>query len=85
MDTPGIRGLELWNFEGKIEPDFGDIEALSSQCRFRNCQHGREPDCAVRDAVDRGDLDRARLAAFARPSPRFGGRSEAATIKTLWR
>ena len=64
MDTPGMRGLELWGSEAKLAPDFADIEALSSQCKFRNCKHGPEPGCAVRAAIERGDLDPVRLANY---------------------
>jgi ribosome biogenesis GTPase len=64
MDTPGMRGLELWDSEDNVAPDFSDIEALALACKFRNCQHGSEPKCAVRAAVERGELDAARVATF---------------------
>ncbi|MEQ1614181.1 MAG: ribosome small subunit-dependent GTPase A, partial [Hyphomicrobiaceae bacterium] len=64
MDTPGMRGLEMWDSEDNVAPDFSDIEALALECKFRNCQHGSEPKCAVRAAVDRGELDAARVATF---------------------
>jgi ribosome biogenesis GTPase / thiamine phosphate phosphatase len=64
IDTPGLRGLELWDSEETTEPNFDDIEALALACKFRNCQHRSEPKCAVRAAVERGDLDRAHLAAY---------------------
>ena len=57
IDTPGMRGLELWNPENDVDTDFDDIETSASGCRFRNCKHDREPGCAVRDAVERGGLD----------------------------
>ena len=44
--------------------NFDDIEALATQCRFRDCRHDSEPGCAVRAAVDRGDLDAARFASY---------------------
>ena len=53
IDTPGIRGLELWN-AASVESHFEDIEALAAQCRFRDCRHESEPGCAVRAAVERG-------------------------------
>jgi ribosome biogenesis GTPase / thiamine phosphate phosphatase len=62
IDTPGLRGLELWNAPISVEAKFDDIEALAVQCRFRDCRHDREPGCAVRAAVERGDLDAERLA-----------------------
>lgn len=76
IDTPGMRGVELWNTPQGVDNDFEDIEALATQCKFRNCRHDSEPACAVRAAVGRGDLEAGRLASYvkrARPlqvSPR---------------
>jgi ribosome biogenesis GTPase len=64
IDMPGMRGLELWKSEDKVGEDFDDIEALASGCRFRNCRHDREPGCAVRAALGRGDIESARLATY---------------------
>jgi ribosome biogenesis GTPase len=36
---------------------FADIDDLTGQCRFADCSHGNEPGCAVRDALDHGELD----------------------------
>jgi len=66
IDTPGMRGLELWNPTEQAEPDFSDIEALAATCKFRDCQHETEPACAVRAAVKRGELDAARLEAYVK-------------------
>jgi ribosome biogenesis GTPase len=43
---------------------FRDIVALASQCRFGDCRHGSEPDCAVKAAIDAGTLDGGRFASF---------------------
>jgi ribosome biogenesis GTPase len=64
VDTPGLRGLELWNAEEVHHDNFDDIKRVVLQCRFRNCRHETEPGCAVRSAVVRGDLDATRLAAY---------------------
>jgi ribosome biogenesis GTPase len=64
IDTPGMRGIELWTTEKAADINFDDIEALAAQCKFRNCLHDSEPACAVRDAVGRGDLEAKRLAAY---------------------
>lgn len=64
IDTPGMRELALWAGEAEIDEAFGDIEALAEQCRFRDCAHGAEPGCAIREAVERGALDPARLASY---------------------
>lgn len=60
LDTPGMRSLALWDDEG-IERAFADIEALAVACRFNDCAHDREPGCAVRSAIEAGELASARL------------------------
>jgi ribosome biogenesis GTPase / thiamine phosphate phosphatase len=64
IDTPGMRGLELWKSEDNVKADFDDIEALASGCRFRNCRHDREPGCAVHAALERGDIESGRVASY---------------------
>lgn len=66
IDTPGMRGVELWNTSKGVESNFDDIETLASECRFRNCRHESEPACAVRTAVQRGTLEAGRLASFVK-------------------
>ena len=61
MDTPGMAGLVLWDAEPEPVEDFADIDELAGQCKFRNCAHDREPGCAVRAAIEDGDLDAGRL------------------------
>ncbi|HKW64637.1 MAG TPA: ribosome small subunit-dependent GTPase A [Candidatus Acidoferrum sp.] len=61
MDTPGLRELQLWDADEGISQTFADIESLATQCRFRNCRHEGEPDCAVQAAIDSGALALARL------------------------
>jgi ribosome biogenesis GTPase / thiamine phosphate phosphatase len=62
LDTPGMRELQLTDAASGIADTFEDIQTLSAQCRFGNCQHEHESGCAVRDAVEHGRLDPARLA-----------------------
>ena len=74
IDTPGMRGVELWNTGKDVDNNFEDIEALALECKFRNCRHDTEPGCAVRAAVDRGDLEADRVARYvklARPLPLY--------------
>jgi len=60
IDGPGIRELKLWDGEG-LEAAFEDVADLAGACRFRDCRHAGEPGCAVAAAVERGQLDAARL------------------------
>jgi ribosome biogenesis GTPase len=61
LDTPGIRELQLTDVGQGLADVFRDIEDLSGQCRFRDCQHMTEPKCAVQNAIAAGELDEARL------------------------
>ena len=67
IDTPGMRGLELWADAEVVAPapNFDDIEDFAAQCKFRNCRHQTEPGCAVRAAVARGEISAERVAKFA--------------------
>ncbi len=63
LDTPGMRELQLVDEEG-LGAVFGDIAALAGHCRFRDCTHGSEPGCAVRQALASGELEAERLEHF---------------------
>lgn len=64
VDMPGVRGLGLWDAEAGIEAAFADVEELAESCRFRDCRHGDEPGCAVRAAVESGELSPRRFASY---------------------
>ncbi|KAF7785564.1 ribosome biogenesis GTPase [Pseudoalteromonas rubra] len=61
LDTPGMRELQLGGCDAGISSAFADIEQLSEQCRFSDCQHDQEPGCAVHRAVESGALSQRRL------------------------
>ena len=61
IDTPGMRALRLLDTQDGVDEVFADIVDLAGHCRFSDCQHVAEPDCAVLDAIERGDLDADRL------------------------
>jgi ribosome biogenesis GTPase / thiamine phosphate phosphatase len=56
IDTPGMRELGMWNVSEGLDNTFSEIDALSSECRFRDCSHESEPGCAVRMALESGEL-----------------------------
>lgn len=64
IDTPGIRSIGVVGDEESLGAVFADVVALAETCRFSDCRHDREPDCAVQDAIDRGELDPERLASW---------------------
>jgi ribosome biogenesis GTPase len=56
IDTPGLRGVGLQADAGGVGRAFPDVDRLAGECRFRDCRHEAEPGCAVRRALDDGDL-----------------------------
>ncbi len=65
IDTPGMRELQLWDVDaGALDHAFADIAALAARCRFRDCTHRAEPDCAIQAALDDGSLDLERWQSF---------------------
>ena len=66
VDTPGLRELALWDGANGIAATYDEVAGLAPSCRFRDCRHEGEPGCAVRLAADSGEIDAARLEAFAK-------------------
>lgn len=62
LDTPGMRELQLTDASSGVADVFADLQALSEQCRFADCQHETEPGCAVLTALESDDVDGARFA-----------------------
>ena len=61
IDTPGMRELQLWGSVSGLQDSFGDVEELARQCRFSDCQHEKEPGCAVQSALQAGVMGQARF------------------------
>ena len=65
IDSPGLQEFGLRHLSPKaIEHGFLELRPLLGQCRFRDCRHDREPDCAVHAAVKSGDISPRRYAVF---------------------
>lgn len=64
IDTPGLRGVGLYDAESGVGQVFAEIEELARRCRFQDCAHESEPGCAVRSAVDDGELPVRRLESY---------------------
>jgi ribosome biogenesis GTPase len=56
LDTPGLRAVGLLAAADGLDSAFGELTALAAQCRFADCSHRTEPGCAVRAALESGDL-----------------------------
>jgi ribosome biogenesis GTPase len=61
LDTPGMREIQIADCKEGIATTFADIEAYAEQCKFSDCQHQTEPDCAVQQAIVSGELEQRRL------------------------
>jgi ribosome biogenesis GTPase len=66
IDTPGMRELQLWADEKSLGGSFEDIEELAARCRFSDCRHQSEPGCAVKAAIEEGDLDEGRFRSYVK-------------------
>ena len=66
IDTPGLRELQLWADEEEAGAAFPEIEELAALCRFRDCRHESEPGCAVRAALEAGELDAGRFSGWGK-------------------
>ncbi|MFF0532078.1 ribosome small subunit-dependent GTPase A [Nocardia amikacinitolerans] len=64
IDTPGLRGIGLWDAAEGIEKTFSDIETFAARCRFGDCSHEGEPGCAVREAIETGALTQRRFDSY---------------------
>jgi ribosome biogenesis GTPase len=65
VDTPGLREVGMWALSpAELDQCFPELRAFLQGCKFADCRHSVEPGCAVRDAVARGDVSRARYESF---------------------
>jgi ribosome biogenesis GTPase len=64
IDTPGMREFQLWESASGLDATFEDIASLAANCRFRDCKHETESDCAVQGAIESGDLSLVRFESF---------------------
>ena len=61
LDTPGLRAVSLWTAGEGLRRAFSDVTELAERCRFDDCSHRSEPDCAVHEAITAGVLSEQRL------------------------
>ncbi|MEM7174494.1 MAG: ribosome small subunit-dependent GTPase A [Chlamydiota bacterium] len=75
IDTPGIQSFSLWNLASdEVRSYFPDFSPFDPHCRFPDCTHQHEPDCAVKEALEAGRIHPMRYASYsallADPSPK---------------
>ncbi|WP_373305142.1 ribosome small subunit-dependent GTPase A [Streptomyces bluensis] len=91
IDTPGLRGVGLWDAGTGVGQVFSEIEELAAECRFHDCAHAAEPGCAVLAAVDSGALPERRLDSYRkllRENQRIVAKTDArvrAEIRREWK
>lgn len=68
IDMPGMRELGMLGVAEGLDDTFTDIGELARQCRFTDCSHSSEPGCAVRAAIERGELAEERLQGYLKLS-----------------
>lgn len=65
IDTPGVKELGIYDIEShEIAQYFPEMRALMSQCKFNNCKHVNEPNCAVKEAVNDGRIAETRFGSY---------------------
>nr|WP_153665791.1 ribosome small subunit-dependent GTPase A [Chitinophaga sp. SYP-B3965] len=65
IDTPGVREFGIVDIpKTELSQYFLDMQPFLPNCQFNNCQHLDEPDCAVKDAVEAGELDMERYLSY---------------------
>lgn len=70
IDTPGMRELQLESAD--LSRAFSDLEDLAEQCRYNDCSHTSEPGCAVRNAIESGELPEERLGSYRKLKKELG-------------
>jgi ribosome biogenesis GTPase len=67
IDTPGLREVGLWALPSDhLDRCFPELRSRADECRFADCRHVSEPDCAVRDALAAGEIDPQRYDSYVR-------------------
>ncbi|MGY3204980.1 ribosome small subunit-dependent GTPase A [Streptomyces sp. TE5632] len=91
IDTPGLRGVGLWDAGSGVSQVFSEIEELAGGCRFHDCAHESEPGCAVLEAIETGALPERRLESYRkllRENQRIVAKTDArlrAEIRKEWK
>ena len=84
IDTPGMRELGMWDVSEGLTDAFADVERYLGKCRFSDCSHEREPGCAIRAAIEAGQLDTARWESYRKLSEEAVDKAEMLRRKNEW-
>lgn len=64
IDTPGLRELQLWGEQDALNQNFDDILEIISCCKYKDCQHDKEPGCAIKQAFQTGKISHERYESY---------------------
>ena len=84
IDTPGMRELGMWDVSEGLSDAFTDVERFIGRCRFSDCRHQNEPGCAIRKAIDTGELDPERWASYQKLKDEAVDKDEMLRRKREW-
>ena len=84
IDTPGMRELGMWDVSEGLGDAFADVEAFIGKCRFSDCKHETEPGCAIKTAIDSGELDSSRWESYRKLKEETVDKAEMLRRKNEW-
>ena len=84
IDTPGMRELGMWDVSEGLGEAFTDVEQFLGKCRFSDCKHETEPGCAIRAAIERGELDMQRWESYRKLKAEAVDKEELLRRKNEW-
>ena len=84
IDTPGMRELGMWEVSEGLGEAFADVELFLGKCRFSDCKHESEPGCAVRAAIESGELDVQRWESYRTLKEEVVDKAELLRRKREW-
>ena len=84
IDTPGMRELGMWDISEGLGDAFADVERFLGRCRFSDCRHESEPGCAIRTAIEAGELERSRWESYQKLKEESVSKEEMLRRKNEW-
>ena len=84
IDTPGMREIGMWDVSEGLGDAFADVEQFIGKCRFSDCKHETEPGCAIKRAIDAGELDISRWESYQKLKAENVDRDEMLRRKQEW-
>lgn len=84
IDTPGMRELGMWDASEGLSDAFADVQQFVGKCRFSDCTHNTEPGCAIKAAIESGELDISRWESYRKLREEAVSQEEMLRRKREW-